>query len=241
MNVMITLHNLVKTYDTSGVPVTAIDDLNLKVNKGEFVCIWGKSGSGKSTLLNLLGLIDSPTSGTVTIDGVSINELTSNQCSEFRCDKLGYIFQGFNLIPVLNSVENVMLPLLIKGEPEKAARNKAREILVEVGLENELQRLPDNISGGQKQRVAIARALVSDPSIILADEPTANLDSTTSLAIIELMKSLNRDHGVTFILSTHDQDLVQHASRNIYLRDGKVYPSPIEKVSNKSDLSLIGA
>ncbi|TDR74489.1 ABC transporter ATP-binding protein [Photobacterium lutimaris] len=238
---MITLHNLVKTYDTSGVPVTAIDDLNLKVNKGEFVCIWGKSGSGKSTLLNLLGLIDSPTSGTVTIDGVSINELTSNQCSEFRCDKLGYIFQGFNLIPVLNSVENVMLPLLIKGEPEKAARNKAREILVEVGLENELQRLPDNISGGQKQRVAIARALVSDPSIILADEPTANLDSTTSLAIIELMKSLNRDHGVTFILSTHDQDLVQHASRNIYLRDGKVYPSPIEKVSNKSDLSLIGA
>ncbi|WP_197068519.1 ABC transporter ATP-binding protein [Photobacterium gaetbulicola] len=238
---MITLHNLVKTYNAGGIPVTAIDGLNLMINEGEFVCIWGKSGSGKSTLLNLLGLIDSPTSGKITIDGVSTNELTSNECSEFRSRKLGYIFQNFNLIPVLNSVENVMLPLLIKGEPERNARKKARDILEEVGLENELYRLPDNISGGQRQRVAIARALVSDPSIILADEPTANLDSATSLAIVELMKSLNREHGVTFILSTHDQDLVQHASRNIYLRDGKVYPSPIEQVSKNPDLSLIGA
>ncbi len=228
---MISLSCLVKSYNRDRVPLTAINKLDLFIEKGEFVCIWGASGSGKSTLLNIIGLIDKPSSGTVTIDGADTSKLSSDQCSDFRNRKIGYIFQNFNLVPVLNSVENVMLPLLIQGVAEKEAKKRACDMLVKVGLENELDRLPDNISGGQKQRVAIARALICEPKIVLADEPTANLDSETSLSIVKLMKSLNHENGVTFILSTHDQELVQHASRNVYLRDGKIHPSPTECLS----------
>lgn len=218
---MIEFQNVSRVYGEGEAQVHALRCVDWTIQDGEFVCLQGASGSGKSTLLNLLGLIDSPTDGVISINGTDIALLTEEKKADFRNQNFGFVFQGFNLVPVLSSIENVMLPMQIAGVSAKDAKARAQEILTEVGLGNELDRRPDKISGGQRQRVAIARALVNEPNLVIADEPTANLDSATADEIVSLMKNLNRAKGTTFVLSTHDPDLSLHASTNYYIRDGK--------------------
>lgn len=217
---MIRFENVSKVYGSGASEVVALREAAFEIASGEFVCVWGASGSGKSTLLNIAGLIDSPTAGTVLVDGEDTGVLDGNKLADFRNRSIGYVFQSFNLIAVLSALENVMLPLLIGGTARKEARERATRLLVELGLAVEGARRPDKLSGGQRQRVAIARALVSEPKLVLADEPTANLDSETSAETIELMKKMNVQRGVTFLLSTHDRDLATCANRHLRLHDG---------------------
>ena len=195
---------------------------SLIIEEEEFVAIWGPSGSGKTTLLNLVGTIDEPTSGRIEIKGQEVNRLTDDQRTELRNKNIGFIFQGFNLIPVLSALENVMLPLQIQGVSSAGAKYQAVKRLDEVGLSGFIHHRPDKLSGGQHQRVAIARALVTEPSIVIADEPTANLDSDTSRKIIGLMRDLNEKVKTTFVFSTHDQRLLDRVKRLIRLEDGKI-------------------
>lgn len=204
---------------------TAIDALHgvsLDVGSGEFLAVWGPSGSGKSTLMNIIGLIDMPTSGEVWLDGKDTHSLKDDQITEYRGKKIGFVFQSFNLVPVLSAVENVMLPLQIQGLPESQAKERATAMLVDVGLEKFMHQRPDKLSGGQRQRVAIARALVVQPRLIIADEPTANLDSENSRMVVDLMREMNRSKGVTFVFTTHDPRLLEHVDRKILLRDGAI-------------------
>jgi putative ABC transport system ATP-binding protein len=192
------------------------------VEEGDFVAVWGPSGSGKSTLLNLIGAIDAPSEGSVFLNGRDLNEFSDNRLSELRNQSIGFVFQSFNLVPVFNALENVMLPLQINGDKAGIARKKAANRLAQVGLADFFLHRPDTLSGGQRQRVAIARALVTDPSLVIADEPTANLDSQTSAEIIELMQRLNQDQKTTFIFSTHDQRLLKRVRRSLELIDGHI-------------------
>jgi putative ABC transport system ATP-binding protein len=219
---LIEMENIKKDYFLGETVVHALKGINLKIDKGEFIAVWGPSGSGKTTLLNLMGAIDDPTEGETTISGEKIHSLSDNQRSELRNKTIGFIFQGFNLVPVLSALENVMLPLQIMGISGGEAKTRALKRLNEVGLGETLTQRPAKMSGGQQQRVAIARALVTDPSLVIADEPTANLDSETARMIITIMRELNEKEATTFIFSTHDQRLLDQVKRLVRLEDGKI-------------------
>jgi len=217
---IIKLENISKDYRLGKTIVTALKNISITVRKGEFLAIVGPSGSGKSTALNIIGCLEEPSSGTVTFDGKDLTGLSSNELADIRATKMGFIFQTFNLLPVLNIFENVEYPLHLRGI-DKAERNeRVRKIIKEVGLEKFTKHKPAELSGGQRQRVAIARALVGSPDVVLADEPTANLDRQTGEEILAQMRDLNKRLGVTFIFSTHDQRIMDKAERIIELRDG---------------------
>ncbi len=217
----VSVRNVSKDYILGRTIVRALHDVSLEVEKSEFIAIAGPSGSGKSTLLNLVSAIDSPTQGEVLIDGVALKSLDDNALSDLRANKIGFIFQTFNLIPVLSAYENVEFPLLFKRQGS-VSKTRVRDVLARVGLEDFMHHRPDELSGGQRQRVAVARALVTDPLIVLADEPTANLDSETGQAVIDLMLEINRSAGTTFIFSTHDPSVMNHARRVVRLVDGRI-------------------
>ena len=226
---LIETKDIKKDYLLGETVVHALRGVNLTIDRGEFVAIWGPSGSGKTTLLNLIGAIDEPSSGQLFIEDQEVALLSDNRRTELRNGSIGFIFQGFNLIPVLSAVENVMLPLQIKGTSFSESRDRALSRLDEVGLSNFFRHRPDKMSGGQQQRVAIARALVTNPSLVIADEPTANLDSDTSRSIIGLMRSLNEKEKTTFIFSTHDQRLLDRVERLVRLEDGRILDGGDEK------------
>lgn len=216
------MKNITKDYYLGETVVHALRGIDLRIDKKEFVAVWGPSGSGKTTLLNLISAIDEPTSGNLTIAGKDVRWLTDDQKSEHRNQTIGFIFQGFNLVPVLSALENVMLPLQIKGTSTAEARKRALARLEEVGLSELIHNRPAKMSGGQQQRVSVARALVNNPSLVIADEPTANLDSETARMIISLMRELNEKDEITFIFSTHDQRLLDKVKRLVRLEDGKI-------------------
>lgn len=213
--------NLKKYYDESVVPVKAIDEVNITVNQGEFVAIVGTSGSGKSTLLNMLGGLDRPTSGSVIIDGKSIFDLKDEELTIFRRRKIGFVFQAFNLVPVLNVYENIVLPIQLDGNT--VDEKFVEQVIQMLGLDEKKESLPNQLSGGQQQRVAIARALATKPSIILADEPTGNLDSKTSQDVLGLLKMTSAKFNQTIVMITHNEEIAQMADRIIRIEDGKVY------------------
>ncbi len=212
-------------YYQNGTVVKAVNGINLKIEEGEFSSVVGPSGSGKTTLLNLIGGIDKPTKGRVILDGIEISSLPERKLSELRLRKIGFVFQSYNLIPVLTAFENVEFVLILRGVGKKERREKVMKILRDVGLEELADRPLTKLSGGEQQRVAVARAIVGEPKIVLADEPTANLDSENAIALVELMKKLNEEKGVTFILSTHDIRVVERTRRVIKLVDGKITQS----------------
>jgi putative ABC transport system ATP-binding protein len=221
---MIELKNIKKMYRVGSSELWALKGISLKVDKGEFIAFKGPSGSGKSTLLNIIGLLDTPTEGEYLIDGVSMSSKDSNhkKRSQCRAQYLGFIFQNFNLIPELSIYENVEIPLLIAGEKPKDRKEKVYQIVEEVGLISHIRHRPGELSGGQMQRVAIARALVKNPPLVIADEPTANLDTKTGQEIIQLMKELNRKLQITFLFATHDENIKNYMERTYYICDGQL-------------------
>ncbi|MGN7514843.1 MAG: ABC transporter ATP-binding protein [Allomuricauda sp.] len=219
---IIDAHNVSKTYKETAVPVRALQDVHLHIEEGEFVALVGPSGSGKSTLLNMIGGLDEPTSGTVYVDGVEITKLPENKLIDFRLQNIGFVFQSFNLIPVLTSRENIGFVLQLQKVSKKDREKRVLELLREVDLEEKIDSRPGELSGGQQQRVAVARALASKPKIILADEPTANLDSKSASNLLDIMAKLNKEEKITFLFSTHDQRVIEKARRVITLVDGKV-------------------
>ena len=219
---LIEIDSVTKDYLLGQTVVHALRGITMEIKEGEFIAIWGPSGSGKTTLLNLVGAIDEPTSGHIRFEGQVLSTLTDDNRSELRNRSIGFIFQGFNLIPVLSALENVMLPLQIKGLSGKDATGKAMDRLEQVGLSDYANNRPDKLSGGQQQRVSIARALVTNPSLVIADEPTANLDSDTAMKILGLMRLLNSEERTTFIFSTHDQRLLSNVDRLVRLEDGLI-------------------
>jgi len=219
---LIEMKEIKKDYFLGETTVHALKGIDLTIESGEFVAVWGPSGSGKTTLLNLIGAIDEPTQGNLLIKDNEVALLSDDQRTELRNRFIGFIFQNFNLIPVLSALENVMLPLQIRGKSMLGVREKALECLEDVALSDFINNRPDKLSGGQRQRVAIARALVTDPSLVIADEPTANLDSETSRRIIGLMRDLNEKEKTTFIFSTHDPRLLNQVGRLIRLEDGRI-------------------
>lgn len=213
--------NLKKYYDENTVPVRALDGVDITIDQGEFVAIVGTSGSGKSTLLNMLGGLDRPTSGSVTVDGKKIFELTDEELTIFRRRKIGFVFQAFNLVPVLTVYENIVLPIQLDGNP--VDEKFVDQVIASLGLKEKVENLPNQLSGGQQQRVAIARALATKPSIILADEPTGNLDSKTSQDVLGLLKMTSVKFKQTIVMITHNEEIAQMADRIIRIEDGKVY------------------
>ena len=218
----ISVERVSRIYRTGDSEVHALREVSLQVAGGEFLSIAGPSGSGKTTLLNLIGCIDAADSGTITIDGNNVSGMKRDALAMFRRKHLGFVFQTFNLVPVLTAFENVAFALSLLGTPDREIRARTDAILAEVGLEGMEDRLPGRLSGGQQQRVAVARALVKNPTIVLADEPTANLDSDTGQAILQLMKEMNRKHGTTFVFSTHDPMVMAFAGRLVKLHDGAI-------------------
>jgi len=221
MAAILDIRDLTKVYRMGDVEVHALRGVSLAVEPGEFVAIMGASGSGKSTLMNVLGCLDRPTSGSYLLNGQEVSHLGKDRLAEVRNQTLGFVFQSFNLLPRTSALENVELPLVYAGVPTRERRERAREALVQVGLGQRLDHVPSQLSGGQQQRVAIARALVARPRIILADEPTGNLDSETSLEVMALMQRLG-DTGITIVLVTHESDIAGYTSRVISMRDGRV-------------------
>ena len=211
-----------KSYIQGKVTVDALQGVNLSIRAGEFTALAGPSGSGKTTLLNLIGGLDLPDSGTIWVGGHRLNDMKSAQLAHLRLHRIGFVFQAYNLIPVLTAVENVEYVMLLQGVDARKRRRRALKVLEEVGLGEMADRRPSEMSGGQQQRVAVARAIVSDPAIVLADEPTANLDSTTGEALLAIMLEMNQNKGVTFVFSTHDQMVMDHAQRLLLIRDGRV-------------------
>ena len=218
---IIELKNLTKIYK-NGMEFRALDNANLKIKKGEFVAIVGPSGSGKSTLMHMIGLLDTPSSGTLLIDGKDVTNMSDKERSEMRNRMLGFVFQYHHLLPDFTALENVIMPLLILGKSRKEAQEIAENLLKEVGLEDRMDHRPGELSGGQNQRVAVARALSCSPAIVLGDEPTGNLDTKTGDLIYELLRRLNREHNQTFIVVTHNENLASKADRIIRLVDGKI-------------------
>ncbi len=216
---MIELQNLSKIYDLGEVKVTGLDDISFSVEAGEMVSIMGASGSGKSTMMNILGCLDRPTSGTYLLDGDDVSKLTDDQLASVRNKKLGFVFQSYNLLPKIDALANVELPLIYSGQDHRHER--ARKALEAVGIAKRAHHLPPEMSGGEKQRVAIARALINDPRVILADEPTGNLDTTTSHSIMALLTDLNKK-GITVVIVTHEEDIAAYTQRTIHVRDGKI-------------------
>lgn len=229
---LIHLQNVNKSYRLGHSTVPALRDISLTLERGEFAAVWGPSGSGKSSLLNTVGLLDTPDSGTLWLDGKATHGLDDRQRARLRNEQIGFVFQSFNLVPVLSALENVMLPLVLRGERHRA-REQALHLLRATGLGEQAHHRPDQLSGGQRQRVAIARALVGRPAIVIADEPTANLDAATSQRIIELMGQLNREYGVTFLFSTHDPRLIGAVQRLIRLEDGRLLPATAHSVTDR--------
>lgn len=220
---MITAHHLKKVYQTGEIRQEVIKDLSLEISEGEFISLVGPSGSGKSTVLNMLGCLDTPTNGEITINGSPITGMSRTKMANFRGENIGFIFQSFNLIPVLSVYENIEYPLImIQNLPEEERKSRVLTLLEEVGMLDHKDKTPDKISGGQMQRVAIARALVTNPKIVFADEPTANLDTKTAHMIIELMKKIQREHQTTFVFATHDEKIVSNVDRLITIVDGEI-------------------
>jgi putative ABC transport system ATP-binding protein len=220
--VLLDLRGLKRQFMLGRTVVQALRGIDLRIGRGEFVAVWGPSGSGKSTLMNAIGLIDRPDAGQVVLDGQDITKLNDNALTDYRAKHIGFVFQSFNLVPVLSALENVMLPLEIRGQGGKVAKAHAAALLAEVGLGDFLAFRPDRLSGGQRQRVAIARALVGDPDLVVADEPTANLDSENGRLVLDLMLAMNQAKGVTFVFTTHDPRLLNRVRRRIQLRDGLI-------------------
>ncbi len=222
MNSVIKTKGVTKIYQETVVPVQALNGVDLDIKEGEFTAIVGPSGSGKSTLLNIIGGLDNPTEGSVAVGGKDISTLSQNELIDFRQNNIGFVFQAYNLIPVLTARENVEFIMLLQGK-SKEERNKRVEYLLEaMGLADQIDKRPNQLSGGQQQRVAVARALASKPKYILADEPTANLDSKSTADLLDLMAQMNQEEGVTFVFSTHDQRVIDRARRVITLEDGKI-------------------
>ena len=219
---LIELNKISKIYNDNSVPVRALNNVDLKIEKEEFTAIVGPSGSGKTTLLNIVGGLDKPTSGNIIIDGTDISTFKTDQMISFRLHNIGFVFQAYNLIPVFTAKENVEFIMLLQGIPKEKREKKAVELLEAVDLGDRIDSKPTELSGGQQQRVAVARALASEPSFVLADEPTANLDSVTANNLLDLMEKLNRDHKTTFVFSTHDARVIERAYRVVTLRDGAV-------------------
>jgi len=219
---VIEIQDLVKIYNNTAVQVTAVNHVSLTIDKGEFTAIVGPSGSGKTTLLNLIGGLDEPTSGTIFVDHVDITKLNNKQLVDFRLNNIGFVFQSYNLIPVLTAFENVSFIMEMQGMAKPVIQARTREILTEVGLGDRMNSRPNQLSGGQQQRVAVARAMASKPTFIIADEPTANLDSKATAKLLEMMENLNRKEHITFLFSTHDQRVMNQAHRIIVLEDGKI-------------------
>jgi len=211
-----------KTYHQGRIEIQALREINLSIAKGEFVAVAGPSGSGKTTLLNLVGGLDRVDGGSIVVDGNAFDQMSQSQLAHLRLHQVGFVFQAYNLIPVLSAAENVEFVMLLQGIPANERRARAEAILDDVGLAGKYDRRPAELSGGQQQRVAVARAIVSNPSIVLADEPTANLDSKTGDGLLEMMRQMNREKNVTFIFSTHDQMVMDYARRLVMIRDGGV-------------------
>ena len=232
-DVIIEVRNVKKRYLMGDQEVWALRGIDLEICSGEFVSIMGPSGSGKSTLFNQIGALDVPTEGHVVFEGESIFDLTESQQAWFRCNKIGYIFQTFNLISVMSALQNVTLPMLLQGAEHDEAGQRATAILDRVGLGHRLHHKPFELSGGQQQRVAVARALANTPTVILADEPTGNLDTKTGTEIVELLKSLNAEEGITVVCATHDPKMLSSSERVCWIRDGR-----LEKISSGTEFSL---
>ncbi len=214
--------NLVKVYQDNGVPVNALRGINLSVSKGEYIVIAGPSGSGKTTLLNLLGALDKPTEGKIYFEGEDITLKEKKELSKMRLHKLGFIFQAYNLIPVLTAIENIEFSMMLLGIPDNVRKEKALALMDELGIKELADKRPNEMSGGQQQRVAVARAIVNNPTLVLADEPTANLDSVTAGHLLDLMEQMNTEKNITFIFSSHDKNVIDRAKRLIILKDGTI-------------------
>jgi len=219
---IIEVRDVHKTYEAGKVETHALRGTTLSIGEGEFTAIAGPSGSGKTTLLNLMGCLDRPSSGSISVAGKDVTALSETELSMLRRDKIGFVFQAYNLIPVLTARENVEFVMLLQGVPDEERRRRAEAILAEVGLADYFDRRPTEMSGGQQQRVAVGRAIAAEPAIVLADEPTANLDSQTGSALLDLMRKLNEEKKITFVFSTHDRMVMDRARRLVHLRDGKV-------------------
>ena len=214
--------NLTRIYRQDSIEVTALKDVDLEIAAGEFIALVGPSGSGKSTLLNLLGGLDHPTSGHLWVEDRELGTMSARELADMRLRRIGFVFQEYNLIPVLSALENVEYVMLLQGVADEERRRRALAVLAEVGLTGLEDRRPGELSGGQQQRVAVARAIVAEPALVLADEPTANLDSVTGAALMDMMRRLNETKGITFVFSTHDQMVMERARRLVHLKDGRV-------------------
>jgi putative ABC transport system ATP-binding protein len=233
MAAIISIQNLVKDFRLGEVPVHVLKGVSFEIDRGDFVAIMGPSGSGKSTLMNVLGCLDTATSGSYTLDGISVGELESDELADIRSRKIGFVFQQFNLLARTSAVENVELPLLYTDTPANERRARAQRALLAVGLAGREDHQPSQLSGGQQQRVAIARALVNDPGIILADEPTGALDSRMGLEIMAIFQQLNRDNGITLTVVTHDAEIASYARRTLHFKDGRLQKD--ERVEHPRD------
>jgi putative ABC transport system ATP-binding protein len=222
METVIDAHEITRVYDLETVPVYAVNGVHLHIERGEFVALKGPSGSGKTTVLNLIGGLDRPSSGKVEINGIDITKLSGNELIDFRLHNIGFVFQAYNLIPVLTAAENIEFTMLLQKRPKNERKSRVEELLRQVGLEDKADKLPSELSGGQQQRVAVARALAPKPQFVLADEPTANLDSKSAFNLLDIMAKLNEEEKITFIFSTHDPRVMERARRVITLEDGKV-------------------
>lgn len=226
---LIEVKNVIKTYASGETAFNALNDVSLNIDKGEFIAIMGASGSGKSTLMNMLGTLDKPNSGSYFLDGIDVLNLDSESLSTIRNEKLGFVFQGFNLISRTSAIDNVELPMIYKGIDEETRHKKAKEALKIVGLENRENHMPNQMSGGQQQRVAIARAIVNDAQIILADEPTGNLDTKTSIEVMNFFCELNEKHHKTIVLVTHEPDIAEYCKRVVKFKDGSIVSDEVKK------------
>lgn len=222
MKQVIKVEGVTKTYNPNTIPVHALRGVDLEIRAGEFTALVGPSGSGKTTLLNAIGGLDAPTSGSIVISSQDIAKLSDGQMIEFRKQNIGFVFQAYNLIPVLTAKENVEFIMLLQGKSQKERDARVKELLTAVGLEDQIDRRPAQLSGGQQQRVAVARALASKPKFVLADEPTANLDSKSTADLLDIMAKLNKEENITFLFSTHDQRVIDRARRIVTLEDGKI-------------------
>ena len=228
MTAIVETKDLKKIFEQGELKVTALRDIDLKVDKGEFVCLSGPSGSGKTTLLNMIGGLDNSTAGEIHVDGLRVDQMEKAELAEMRLRKVGFVFQAYNLIPVLTAQENVEFVMQLQGMHKDERAEKSRAILKEVGLEGMEDRRPAELSGGQQQRVAVARAIVSGPALVLADEPTANLDSKTAENLLQMMREMNETHKVTFVISTHDPLVMSYAKRLIKLHDGLIVSDELQ-------------
>jgi putative ABC transport system ATP-binding protein len=218
----IEIHNVNKKYSLGKTEINALNEIDLKISRGEYLCIIGPSGAGKSTLLNILGLIDRPCSGEIIFDNTPVHLLSDKNLHQFRKKRITFIFQSFNLIPVLNAYENIEFPLLLQRVSKEERKSRIEKITNKVGIDKYLKHKPEELSGGQRQRVAIARALVTEPEIVIADEPTANLDSATGTNILNLLKGLNKEKLTTFVIASHDPEVMKEADRVLKIIDGKI-------------------